>query len=84
MLTDLHASDLDLAVETLLREPFVAVTHAVRRKGHDPVLAGTRGLAAWEPFLVDCRGIVNCDVRGKATTTGHTLQGPNHPEEPGP
>lgn len=84
MLTDLNASDLNLAVETLLGEPFVAVTDAVRREGHDLVLAGARGLAAWEQFFVDRRGIVNCDVRGKATPTGHTLQGPNHPEEPGP
>ncbi|MDZ4779704.1 MAG: universal stress protein [Planctomycetia bacterium] len=52
MLMALNATDLDVTVETLLGEPFVAVIHAVQKEGHDLVLAGTRGLAAWEQFFV--------------------------------
>jgi universal stress protein E len=52
MLNSLNATDLDVTVETLLGEPFVAVIHAVQKEGHDLVLAGTRGLAAWEQFFV--------------------------------
>jgi universal stress protein E len=52
MLTALNATDLDVTVETILGEPFVAVTHAVQKEGHDLVVAGTRGLASWEQFFV--------------------------------
>jgi universal stress protein E len=41
-----------VSYETLLGEPFVELTHAVLAEGHDLVLAGTRGLAAWEQFFV--------------------------------
>jgi len=52
MILNLDAMDLDVKFETLLGEPFVALTHAVQAEGYDLVLAGTRGLAAWEQFLV--------------------------------
>lgn len=52
MIADLGAVDLDVAFETLLGEPFVELTHAVQSEGYDLVLAGTRGLAAWEQFVV--------------------------------
>lgn len=52
MIMDLAASDLDVAYETLLGEPFLELTHAVQSEGYDLVLAGTRGLAAWEQFFV--------------------------------
>jgi nucleotide-binding universal stress UspA family protein len=52
MILDLNAMDLDVKFETLLGEPFVELTHAVQAEGYDLVLAGTRGLAAWEQFFV--------------------------------
>jgi len=51
-IADLGASELDISFETLLGEPFVELTHAVQSEGYDLVLAGTRGLANWEQFLV--------------------------------
>lgn len=52
MIVDLQATDLDVRFQTLPGEPFVELTHAVQEEGFDLVLAGTRGLAAWERFLV--------------------------------
>jgi universal stress protein E len=52
MIVNLNAIDLDVKFETLLGEPFVEITHAVQQEGYDLVLAGTRGLAAWEQFFV--------------------------------
>ncbi len=49
---DLNATDLNVTFETLLGEAFVELTHAVQAEGYDLVLAGTRGLAAWEEFFV--------------------------------
>jgi universal stress protein E len=52
MIADLGASELDVSYETLLGEPFVELSHAVQAESYDLVLAGTRGLAAWEQFFV--------------------------------
>jgi universal stress protein E len=52
MIADLGAIDLDVRFETLVGEPFVELTRAVQSTGYDLVLAGTRGLAAWEQFMV--------------------------------
>lgn len=52
MISQLGATDLDIKFETLLGEPFVELIHAVQKEGYDLVLAGTRGLSAWEGFLV--------------------------------
>lgn len=52
LIVDLNATDLDLTTETFLGEPFVEITRAVQQQRYDLVLAGTRGLAAWEQFLV--------------------------------
>jgi len=52
LVVSLNAVDLDVTVETLLGDPFVAIAHAVQHGGLDLVLAGTRGLAAWEQFLI--------------------------------
>lgn len=52
IIIDLHAADLDVKVETLLGAPYAEITHAVQQEGYDLVLAGTRGLAAWEQFFV--------------------------------
>ena len=63
MIADLGAVDLDVRCETLLGQPFVELTHAVQAEGYDLVLAGTRGLAAWEQFFVGStakRLIRNC------------------------
>ena len=55
LIVNLNAVDLDIRFETLLGEPFVELTHAVQAEGYDLVLAGTRGLAAWEQFLIGIR-----------------------------
>jgi universal stress protein E len=52
MIVNLHAIDLNVKFETLLGEPVVEITHTVQQEGYDLVLAGTRGLAAWEQFFV--------------------------------
>lgn len=52
MIGNLNALDLDVKYETLLGEAFVEITHAVQAERYDLVLAGTRGLAAWEQFFV--------------------------------
>jgi universal stress protein E len=51
-IANLGATDLDVTFETLLGEPFVELTHATQAEGYDLVLAGTRGLAAWEQFFI--------------------------------
>lgn len=43
---------LSIEWETLLGEPFVELIHAVEAEKYDLVLAGTRGLSAWEQFFV--------------------------------
>ena len=52
LIVNLNAVDLGVKVDTLLGDPFLAITHAVQLDGYDLVLAGTRGLAAWEQFLI--------------------------------
>lgn len=52
MIANADVKDLEIQFETLLGEPFVQLTHAVQCQGHDLVLAGTRGLAAWKQFFV--------------------------------
>jgi nucleotide-binding universal stress UspA family protein len=49
---ELGARDVVISYETLLGEPYIAITHAVQAEGYDLVLAGTRGLAAWKEFIV--------------------------------
>jgi universal stress protein E len=52
MIHDMNATDVDVKFEALMGEPFVEVTHAVQRGGHDLVMTGSRGLSAWEQFFV--------------------------------
>ena len=52
MIVDLKATDLNVRLETWPGEPFVELSLAVQREGFDLVLAGTRGLSAWEQFFV--------------------------------
>ena len=52
LIASLNAPDLDIRFETLLGEPFVEIIHAVQQEGFDLVLAGTRGLAAWQQLFV--------------------------------
>lgn len=52
LIAGIHATDLDIRCETLLGEPFVELIHAVQQEGYDLVLAGRRGLAAWQEFFV--------------------------------
>lgn len=52
LLMDLNAGDLEVNLITKIGEPFVEIIHAVQGQGYDLVLAGTRGLANWEQFLV--------------------------------
>ena len=51
-IANLHATDLDIKSETLFGDSFIEIIHAVQNENYDLVLAGTRGLAAWEQFLV--------------------------------
>lgn len=52
MIVDQKITDLNVKVETLIGPPYVEITHAVQNEHYDLVLAGTRGLAAWEQFFV--------------------------------
>lgn len=52
MVADLHATDLNVTIKTLLGTPYAEIIHATQKDGYDLVLAGTRGLAAWEQFFV--------------------------------
>ena len=52
LIADLNATDLNVSYRTVLGESFVEIIHAVHQAGHDLVLAGTRGLAAWEQFFI--------------------------------
>jgi len=52
LIVDLNVAELNVTVETLLGEPFIEITRAVLQQRYDLVLVGTRGLAAWEQFLV--------------------------------
>jgi len=63
IVVDLNAADLDVTVETLLGAPYTEITHSVQQEGYDLVLAGSRGLGAWERFFVGStarRLIRNC------------------------
>ncbi len=46
------AGTIQVQTSVYVGEPYAEVTHAVQREGYDLVLAGTRGLAQWEQFLV--------------------------------
>ncbi len=46
------AGSVEIQTRVYVGESFAEVTHAVQREGYDLVLAGTRGLAPWEQFLV--------------------------------
>jgi len=52
IIADLNATDLDVTFKTLVGEPFVEITHAVRAEGCNLVLAGTRGPGRLEQFFV--------------------------------
>lgn len=52
VILDLQAGDLNVTVETFVGEPFAEITRAVQQQRYDLVLAGTRGLGAWEQFFV--------------------------------
>lgn len=46
------AGSIEIQTKVYLGEPYAEVTYAVQRESYDLVLAGTRGLAPWEQFLV--------------------------------
>ncbi|MEQ1829538.1 MAG: universal stress protein [Pirellula sp.] len=46
------AGSTEIQTRVYVGEPYAEITHAVQREGYDLVLAGTRGLAPWEQFLV--------------------------------
>lgn len=52
LIANMDAVDLDVKVATLQGEPYLAITRAVQQEGYDLVLAGTRGMAAWEQFFI--------------------------------
>ncbi|MDZ4779705.1 MAG: universal stress protein [Planctomycetia bacterium] len=51
-LVDQYATNIDVQFKVLQGEPFVEIIHTVQQEGYDLVLAGTRGLAAWQQFFV--------------------------------
>lgn len=51
-LTVRMAGSIEVQTKVYNGESFVEITHAVQQEGYDLVLAGTRGLAQWEQFLV--------------------------------
>ncbi|MFO1020226.1 MAG: universal stress protein [Planctomycetales bacterium] len=52
MIAKLGVPDLQIRSETLLGKPYLSLTHAVQKEGYDLVVAGTRGTATWERFLI--------------------------------
>ncbi|MEX0916699.1 MAG: universal stress protein [Candidatus Spechtbacterales bacterium] len=48
----LQADDLKVSFRTLIGEPFQELTHAVLEQECDLVVSGSRGLKAWENFLL--------------------------------
>lgn len=52
LVSDLGATDLDITYETLIGEPFAELAHAVQAENYDLVLAGTRGMSAWEKLFI--------------------------------
>ena len=51
-LAERMAVSIDVQTKVYIGESYVEITHAVQQEGYDLVLAGTRGLAQWEQFLV--------------------------------
>ncbi len=51
-LTEALTRHVEINIEVYAGEPYAVLTRAVQRDAHDLVLAGKRGLAPWEQFLV--------------------------------
>jgi nucleotide-binding universal stress UspA family protein len=51
-LIEQHADSLHVQTKILIGSSFAEIVYAVQRERYDLVLAGTRGLAQWEQFLV--------------------------------
>lgn len=52
LIADWNGVDLNVKFELLQGEPFVAIAHRAQEEGYDLVMAGSRGMAAWEQFLI--------------------------------
>jgi len=46
------AQNLGITIDVYVGDPFVEIIHAVRKHGFEMVMTGSRGLAAWEQFIV--------------------------------
>ncbi len=51
-LADKIADSIEVQTSVYVGESYAEITYAVQRQGYDLVVAGTRGLAKWEQFLV--------------------------------
>lgn len=74
VVADSNVADIAVGYETLLGEPFVEITHAAQQGRYDLVLAGTRGLSAWEQFFVGStasRLIRKCPTSVGVVKAGH-------------
>ncbi len=52
IVAEMNADDVSIECQTLLGDAYVELTHFAQAGNFDLVLAGTRGLAAWEQFFV--------------------------------
>jgi nucleotide-binding universal stress UspA family protein len=52
LIEEAQIGDLDVAAETLIGEPYLAITHAVQQQGFDLVVAGSLGQGAWERLFI--------------------------------
>jgi universal stress protein E len=51
-LAEQMSASVEVQTQVYLGQAYAEITHTVQREGYDLVLAGTRGLAQWEQFLV--------------------------------
>jgi len=52
LVAKVQAGDLGIECETLLGDPWIALTQAVQREKYDLVLVGAKGHSGWEKFLI--------------------------------
>lgn len=52
LLVGFGAKNLGFTTEVYVGDPFLEIIHAVKKHGYELVITGSRGLAAWEQFIV--------------------------------
>ena len=82
LIEESQIGDLDVAAETLIGEPYIAITHAVQQEGFDLVVAGSLGQSAWERLFIGstakrlirkCPASVWLVANGQAAPPRHVL-----------